>query len=423
MNQKPSRNNDRRNFIVSAASLCSLAYAERLLGQVPSSDRAKGPLERIIFVYHPDGVFFEQWHPNARSGPIVEWKESLLPLQPYRDQLTLFRFLTLLDGQGDGHDEAAKALLTGNRSPSQGSLDVHLAQSLGQNLLHVGVQSSKNQGQSISYFPGGFEKTADDSPLSAFQRFFSVSNQNGGSATDPKILASLEKELRSFVEKVDVPQEKLKLQQHLQQIVILRENASRCGAYDFGIYGYAESKKLEDRSSPLVLSLQILNIVEAMACGLSRVASLQISRHTSQLKMDFDWLGRWNNQLPMESHQASHNSGEIHAQQKKWVNTQLTRLLAELASRPDPAAGRSGSMLDNTLVVVLTEVGQGASHGRKDMPYYMVGGRAVPGLDPGRIIDCGGAPHSQLLVSLSQLMGQAPQGAYAGAGGLRPLLT
>jgi hypothetical protein len=89
-------------------------------------------------------------------------------------------------------------------------------------------------------------------------------------------------------------------------------------------------------------------------------------------------------------------------------------MLEALDSRPEPNKDRSGSMLDNSLVVVVSEISQGASHSRVDMPFYIAGGKAIQGYDTGRVLDCQGASHTQLLVSLSELMGQSAQGHFAG---------
>ena len=371
---------------------------------------------RLIIVYHPDGAFLDQWHPPQKSGSVEVWPESIAPLALYRNQLLLFRNLSLLDGVGDGHDEAARCLLTGSKDPGLGSLDLHVADSLRQTLLHVGVLASKSQGHSISFTPGGAEKIADDSPLAVYKRLFA---EQLTTTIDAEVLQNVQQELQIFLNTVDTPRERNKLEQHLKQLRILAEVKNQCTGYDLSAFPYQDSLKWEDKAAPLVLQMQITNLVQALGCGLSRVATLQLSRHTSPLKMDYDWLARWGGQYPMESHQASHNSGEIHAQQKKWINQQLTLLYRLLDERPEPLPGRSGSMLDNSLICVVTEIAQGASHTRKDMPFYVMGGAGISGYETGRVLDCEGASHAQLLWSLSQAMGVPPQGSYAAAGALK----
>jgi hypothetical protein len=169
---------------------------------------------------------------------------------------------------------------------------------------------------------------------------------------------------------------------------------------------------------PQIFRWQLQFLFQALACGISPIASLQFSRHTSPMKMDFDWLAKWDGRWPMESHQASHNDAEIHAQQKRWFNHQLSSLLQVLQDTPEPQLEKSGSMLDHSLVVVMTEISQGAAHSRQDMPFYMVGGRGCGLLRHGEVVDCRNASHASLLYSLAELMGMPPKGAYAKAGPL-----
>ena len=139
------------------------------------------------------------------------------------------------------------------------------------------------------------------------------------------------------------------------------------------------------------------------------------------MKLDFDFLDGWAGRYAMESHQASHNDAEIHAQQKRWINTKIANLLTRLSEIAEPNVNKSGSMLDNSLVVVLTEVGNGAAHTRYDMPYYIVGGRASGLLRNGEVVDCRDASHAQLLYSIAELMGMPPKEPYRYAGPLAPI--
>lgn len=412
MNQLVQVNYPRRRFIQGVGGLLSLSFAEKLLG-ASTQQTDHHTAARIIFVYHPDGVFLEQWQPEQSSGTLIEFPESLLPLKPYRNQLSVLRHLNLFDGRGDGHEEASRCLLTGSTRPHLGSIDVLIAERFQQALLHAGVLASKSGGQSVSFLPGGAEKVADDNPIALYQRLFG-DIEGRLSKLDVDILNSVYKELEAYKKYVEVDLEKIKLDQHAKQIELLMKTDDVCGGFDLDKFDYQADQKWNDRYCPTIVQMQMLNLITALECGISRVATLQISRHTSPLKMDFDWLDRWNDQYAMESHQASHNSGIIHAQQKKWINTQIATMLEALDSRPEPNKDRSGSMLDNSLVVVVSEISQGASHSRVDMPFYIAGGKAIQGYDTGRVLDCQGASHTQLLVSLSELMGQSAQGHFAG---------
>ena len=385
-------------------------------GRIRTSVRAA---ERLIFVYHPDGVNPERWHLGSDHG----WSAKDLPLSlqylaPHMDQLRLLRRLNIGDGRGDGHPEPASMLLTGSKSVAAGSIDVHIADYFETPLIHLGVQASKYNGSSISFNIGGSEKVADDSPASAADRYFG--GQQAVARPDDATLAQLKKDLQSLLGKLD-GLEAIKLSEHLKQIERLSGLDQGCSAIGVDVSAYEESLKHQDQAVPLIFDLQSRILVNALKCTGSPVATLQFSRHTSPMKMDFEWLDGWDGRYPMESHQASHNDAEIHAQQKRWFNKQIAQLASMLAAEPEPHPAKSGSMLDHSLIVVVTEVSNGAAHTRRDMPYYLLGGAGISGLRGAGVLDCGNAPHSSLLSSLAQLIGMPPRGGYSEAPVLKNL--
>jgi hypothetical protein len=74
----------------------------------------------------------------------------------------------------------------------------------------------------------------------------------------------------------------------------------------------------------------------------------------------------------------------------------------QLKTLPEP--GGSGSMLDNTLVAWVKELGDGRLHDGKSVPFVLAG-RAGGFLRTGRYLDFKGTSHQALLVTLCQAMG------------------
>ena len=72
---------------------------------------------RLAFIYAPTGMIMDAWTP-AQAGKDFEFPRILKPLEPFRDQLTVFTGLVshngnaLDDGAGD-HARAGAAYLTG----------------------------------------------------------------------------------------------------------------------------------------------------------------------------------------------------------------------------------------------------------------------------------------------------------------------
>jgi hypothetical protein len=155
-----------------------------------------------------------------------------------------------------------------------------------------------------------------------------------------------------------------------------------------------------------------------MACGLTKVAVVQASQHTSELIMSrFPATPIYKPNFDMRSHQASHYGVttdpkfEDYSKQRTWFVEQFAYLLAQLAARPEG----SGTMLDNSIVLLCSEISDGNTHSHDDMP-FILGGGGGGALRTGRLFDTGGRRHSDLLGTIAHAMGDASITTY-GQGG------
>lgn len=69
--------------------------------------------------------------------------------------------------------------------------------------------------------------------------------------------------------------------------------------------------------------------------------------------------------------------------------------------KPEP--GGTGSMLDNTTIMWVNELGQGNSHTHNDKPYLLVGGGL--GFKMGRSLKYKQIAHNRLLLSMAHAFG------------------
>jgi hypothetical protein len=159
-----------------------------------------------------------------------------------------------------------------------------------------------------------------------------------------------------------------------------------------------------NENMPAIGKLQMDLLVSALACDQARVATLQWT-HAESIQT-FPWIG-----VGGQHHVMSHaGDGDAAAQENLtkiniWYAEQMRYLLEKLS------AVREGdrSLLDNTVVVWMNEVGKGNNHAHRDLPVLLAGSCGGQ-LRTGRFVDymAGGAsgfPHNNLLVSLAQAMG------------------
>jgi len=162
---------------------------------------------------------------------------------------------------------------------------------------------------------------------------------------------------------------------------------------------------------PDLLKTQIDLMVLSMACGLTRVGTLQCSHHTSELLMSrFPGTEMYDPSYDMRSHQASHYGSKhdwdkrefkAFVQQRQYWVDQFAYLLERLDAMPEG----DGTMLDNSLVVLCTEVCDGNTHLHDNMPFVVAGGGGGA-INNGRLLQYGYERHGKLFVSLARAMGE-----------------
>lgn len=407
---------DRRKLLAQAGYASLFCIISQIIQQRSALAAGTSLAKRIIFVYHPDGVVPEQWH----SSSVDALSPSLSPLSPFKTSLNLYTGLSYFDPKPGSHPEGVQRMLTGT-SGGTASIDVVLAQLFGRDSLfphvHLGVDSNIGDGadKKISRFEGGASKPAEDDLLRAFQSLFGggMTPPPAGSAgtDDLSLLEGLRTRLESFKKELDKT-EAAKIETHLQSVMEIqkRKQAPTGGAGNASCQNPgpapANTGTLIDKTRG-----QMKNLVDAMACGLSRVGTLQISHHTSE---SFIPTG----ERSMRSHEASHNDMNIHAAQKKLINEQVAYLAGMLRDRRDPVG--EGTMLDNTIIAVVTEVENGASHTHSNLPYYTLGGNQ--GLNTGRVVSCEGRTVGSLWATLATALGQRMDGFGAGQGRIDAIL-
>ncbi len=168
-------------------------------------------------------------------------------------------------------------------------------------------------------------------------------------------------------------------------------------------------------SMPDVLRDQIQIGVGAMACDLARVVTFQNSNGVGDEV--HDWVTLDGKPIAGGHHALSHENGEAPtpagghrraiAEINRWYATQFASLLQQMNAVKEG----DGTLLDNSVVVWVNDLSNGATHSHGDanygyMPYLIAGGGAGY-FRTGRYVDLGGATrtHNDLWVSICQAFG------------------
>ena len=438
-----------------------------------------GRARRLIVFYFPDGIAgrsqsgeFGLWESRNEGGD-VRLSEICEPLGELRRHTLFINGLSMGSTDEGSHPGGAKKLLTARDGGSGESVDQFLARTVGRDMpfRHVLLGAMANQNNAtgdkhISYPSAGVTIAPEDDPVRAFTRLFSMGavtpgammNADAGApdagATAPEddtarvldtALADLN-ELRGALG----TSERVKLDTHLEALREVQSRvarvapmmtpmgadagtsvtppASTCGAPRLTFDGISGMGLYQPENFPAVLRAQMDVMVQAMACGLTKVGVIQASQHTSELIMSrFRDTEMYDAGFDMRSHQASHygprqeRSNRLFSdfmKQRRWWVAQYAYLLDQLRQRPEG----DGTMLDHSLVLLCSEVSDGNVHSHADMP-FLLAGRGGGCIAPGRVVEHRGTRHGQLLAAIARAMGADVNGWGDAGDGVLPILA
>lgn len=422
----------RRQFAQALAGACA---ALPLLESVSRAQEAgpSGP-KRLILLYNPNGTIPEAFWPGAGAteaafelGPILE------PLADFKSRMLLLRGLdiSLADAAGlpgGPHQRAigglytGRELQTGTMADGDGSLagwanGASIDQEVVQRLnpptllpsLELGVRATAADVMArISYSGPGSPVPPMNNPREVFERLNSgfINDLQGperATARDQRrmVMAAVQTQYAALKPKVSIA-DREKLERHgdfLNGIVRRLDYGIRPGP---ACVAPTEPPVLEVEGAedmPDITRLQLDLLALALACDLTRVASVQFS--TAINNIGFPWLNS-----TAEGHNLSHRGPSDTAAREqltaraRWYADQI----AYLARQLDAITEGDRTVLDNTVLVWGNELSLGNSHSHVDIPFMLLGS-AGGHFRTGRYLQFDRQPHNRLLVSLLQSMG------------------
>jgi hypothetical protein len=410
-----------------AAALLAAPFLALLAGRRARGQAGAPPARRLLIFSSPNGTIHRHWRPSGGERDFAFPAGSILePLTPWRDRLLVVDGLNFLTG--NNHEGGQAAMLTnggGLETPTRGaSVDQYLARRIGAAdrfpSLEFGVLTDiwgANIQTRIAYSEAGRLVHPEASPRRAFDRMFADAAGGADAAARLRalrrsVLDANRAEINDLHRRIG-RSEQLKLEAHLDALRGVEQSLFSelsCGAPD-------APDMLDPAANdnvPALLEAQTRLAVTALACGMTRVASVQLSHTVSPVV--FSWAGN------AEGHHSLSHAADEQAElvqqfvlAERWVAERFGALLGLLRDTPDPAG--DGSLLDTTLVLWAKEMGDSRAHVCESVPFVLAG--AVP--DPGRYLQFGGASHARLLVSVCRLMGVEAEtfgDPTTGAGGL-----
>lgn len=429
MQRSVSRREFARLITGACAALPLLDSLDAGAQEAPSS----GP-KRLILLFNPNGTIPEAFWPGPGAteaqftlGPILE------PLADFKDRMLLLRGLDISIADASGlpggpHQRGIGALYTGSElqtgtmADGDGSLagwangtsiDQEVVRQLNPPTLlpslELGVRATVADVMArISYSGPGSPVPPMNDPREVFQRLNSGfvndlagPDQAAGREQRRLVMAAVQAQYASLRPRVSMV-DRQKLERHadfLNGIVRRLDYGIRPGP---ACIAPTEPPALgvEDAvDMPEITRLQLDLLALALACDLTRVASVQFS--TAFNAIGFPWLNS-----TAEGHNLSHRgpsdtvARDQLTQRARWYAEQIAYLARQLAAITEGER----TLLDNTVMVWGNELSLGNSHSHLEIPFMLLGS-AGGHLRTGRYLQFGGQPHNRLLTSLLHAMG------------------
>jgi hypothetical protein len=388
-----------------------------------AADAMMAPRRLLTFI-NENGVVPTAWFPaagatekNFTMGPLLKsWV-------PFQQNVIMLDGLDNKASGGTCHAAARCGLLSGANNNGgravSASIDQAVASTISSGTRLKSLETSvflKNNFIYGLFFsgPGQMIQPLDD-PAAVFTRVFAAGVPSSGGTPDPTAMKDFElvrarkksildrtldeyKRVQGTVGMVD----QQRLTRHMDGIREIERGLDAIGKGS----GPSQACKLPEMEAaldfPRVTELQSKLVTMALACDITRVASIQ----TRASLTSFTWVG-----VNTGQHALSHQQGSAGADAQlnkiqEWFAQQVAALVGMLKGTAD-SDGRT--LFDNTLLFWANDLGRG-THARQRYPFiFATGAFKLPDgktLETGRYLKYpSGTPHNNMLVSIARMFG------------------
>jgi hypothetical protein len=396
----------RRTFLRSAGATLALPLLDAMIPAATAwAQTPAKPVPRLGFVFIPMGCDQERWTPPGQ-GKLEELSPILSPLKPVKDQVTVITNMRLPNAYPGTHDTSNSAFLSAATSKHTESSDYYLgetvdqiaARQMGRDTQVASLQIAMdlnplagvcNNGYScvyqncLSWSSPTTPLPSEAHPRVVFERLFG----EGGNADARRaalrnresLLDTFTKDLARFKQRVGVP-DRVRLDQYLDSVRQVEREIQRAEQ------SVAENKTPDlDRPvgvpaafadhAKLMFDLQIL----AFQADITRVIAFQLTREQSN--RTYPEIG-----VSDPHHPTSHHGNDPYkVAQIAKINTYHVSLFAEFLQRMKATPDGNGSLLDHSIYLYGSGMGNPSLHDHENLPILVAGGAAT-GLKGGRHI-------------------------------------
>ena len=388
----------RRTFLRGVGAAVALPLLDAMVPSMTAlAQTPANPVRRLGFVYVPMGSHITQWTPPGESGALTGLSPSLSPLTAVKDRLTVLTNLELKNSYPGTHATSNAGFLSAATAKWTESTDYYLgttvdqiaAQQIGQDTQLRSLELAMDVLDMVGQCDNGYacvyqNNLAWSSPTTplppeahprvVFERLFG----EGGSPEQRRAALGKRASLLDWVREDMVrlqqklgPNDRAKIDQYLDSVREVERRIEKAEAQ-------ASDNLLPDLDRPvgvpaayadharLMFDLQVL----AMQADVTRVITFQLARESSN--RTYAEIG-----VPDPHHPISHHGGDPEklAQLAK-INQFHISLFAEFLEKLKAVPEGDSSLLDHTLYLYGSGMGNPNIHDHVNLPVVVAGGGA-----------------------------------------------
>ena len=397
----------RRTFLRGMGATLALPLLDAMVpSMTAAANTAAEPVRRLGFIYMPMGCDITRWTPRSTDGTLKLLSPTLQVLEPYVDHLTVISNMELKNAYPGTHATSNAAFLSAAKAKWTESTDYYLgttadqiaAQQVGQQTVLPSLELSMDLLQTVGQCDNGYACVYQNNlswsspttplpseahPRIVFERLFGEGGSSADRRAAMKRKASLLDWVRDDISRLQSTlgaDDRRRVDQYLGSI---REVERRIQKAESDTDG----DRLPDLDRPvgvpasyadhakLMFDLQAL----AMQGDVTRVITFQLARETST--RTYPEIG-----VADPHHPTSHHGGDPEKLAKiAKINTFHVSLFADFLKRMKATPDGDGSLLDYSVYLYGSGMGNSSMHDHENLPILVAGGAAT-GLRGGRHI-------------------------------------
>ena len=419
----------RRTFLRGLGATLGLPLLDAMVPAMTAlAQTAAAPIPRLGFIYHPMGTIYDQWTPS-REGAQFDVPRILAPLAPLRDHMLVVSGLVHKEGasKGDGsfpHPRAGAVWLSGVHAAAVTTVGAEVrlgptadqiaARTIGRQTVLPSLEMALEQPSAFGCEGGTClfsstvswkdEKTPvpmESHPRIVFERLFgsggSVEERRADRRSDASILDSVADDAARLQQRLG-SSDRRRLSEYLDSVREIEQRISRTEDQTATVVELperpAEIPADWEQHAKLMFDLQVL----AFQSDTTRIFSLMMGRELSGHV--FRNLGQ-SEQHHIITH---HRNDQKLVEQKVQIDIYHMQVLRYFLDKLHASPDGDGSLLDHSLIVYGSAMGDGNHHAFHDIPTLLLG-KGAGRIRTGRHIKQPEVPMTNLLLSVLDKVG------------------